>query len=190
MNKSQLVTPEKYYLNIDECMMDRWESCYEVGYSSLRKPFVLTKRQQTIEKITFGLIRFKDKRSDRTDFEAWDIIFADFISRIDFDNDFKDYIALMKEYISTAVEYLESEREQDGVKIRNRMILNRLDLIKAKLKQYEKTGNNEKVSIPKMLWKLGKTFGGVIKANETSVRSYFELIKLQNEWHKELNKQT
>lgn len=162
--KSFKITPENYYLDVADCPLKNWRECYEKGYHSIRKHS------------TYG--------NEKSDYDAYDILYRSFVERIGQQEEFETYLNNMSSYILAVAKYLDSEKNIDGVKIRDRSKRDRIHLLKSKLERFEKSGDNKGVSIAKMLNRMSKMQGVYLKESDFTVLSYFELIKDYNQWVK------
>lgn len=124
------------------------------------------------------------KLTDKTDFEAWDILFIDFVNKVGLDSSFEDYLKKLVERIGMVAQYIQTKKTIEGVQISDRFILNRIKYLESQIAAFEKTGSTEKITIPQMLGKLGKMQGYKVSENETTVLEYFELIKEYKQWVK------
>ena len=162
--KGYKITPETYYLDVDECPLKTWRKCYEDGYSSIRKDS-----------------KYGDEKSD---YEAYDKLYKTFVERIGHDKDFQSYLENIKAYNLALIDYIKSQRTVDGAVIHDRKKRNKINVLKAKLERFEKDGDDT-VSIAKTLNRLSKMQGVTIKESDLTVLRYFELIKDFKQWQKE-----
>jgi hypothetical protein len=126
------------------------------------------------------------KLTDKTDFEAWDILFTDFVDKVGLDETFKGYLDNIQQLIAEQAKFILSEKiDRYGTTLRDRFILNKIKYLEALIQDFEKQGNTDKVTIPKMLNKLSKMQGVYLKEEEVMVDRYFEMIKDYKEWVKE-----
>ena len=162
----RLVTPKEYYLEISDCPMSVWRKRFDKGDIALRK---------TDNK----------KLTDKTDFEAWDILFTDFVDKVGLDETFKGYLDNIQQLIAEQAKFILSEKiDRYGTTLRDRFILNKIKYLEALIQDFEKQGNTDKVTIPKMLNKLSKMQGVYLKEEEVMVDRYFEMIKDYKAWVK------
>jgi hypothetical protein len=145
--------------------MSVWRKRFEKGDSELRKT---------------------NKGNEALDFEAWDILFSDFVKKIGLDPDFESYLENIKTRINEQNRYIQStKKDQYGTIIRDRSILNRIKYLDALIQDFEKTGSKEKTTISQMLNRLSKMQGGAFLAEDAvTVERYFDLIKDYKEWVK------
>lgn len=151
---------------ISECPMSVWRKRFENGDNELRKT--------------------DNKRlNDKTDFEAWNILFSDFVKKIGLDDSFKSYLANVQELVAEQARYILSEKKDKyGTIIRDRFILNKIKYLQALIDEFEKQGNTESVTIPQMLNKLSKMQQTYLKEDEVTVDRYFAMIKDYKQWVK------
>jgi hypothetical protein len=146
--------------------MSVWRKRFENGDKELRK----TKNK---------------KLNNTTDFEAWDILFSDFVEKVGLDDSFKSYLNNVQSLIAEQARYILSEKkDRYGTIIRDRFILNKIKYLQALIEDFEKQGNNEKVTIPQMLNKLSKMQQTYLKEEDVTVDRYFAMIKDYKEWAK------
>jgi hypothetical protein len=125
------------------------------------------------------------KLTDKTDFEAWDILFTDFVDKVGLDETFKGYLDNIQQLIAEQAKFILSEKiDRYGTTLRDRFILNKIKYLEALIQDFEKQGNTDKVTIPKMLNKLSKMQGVYLKEEEVMVDRYFEMIKDYKAWVK------
>jgi hypothetical protein len=125
------------------------------------------------------------KLTDKTDFEAWDILFTDFVDKVGLDESFKGYLGNIQQLIAEQAKFILSEKiDRYGTTLRDRFILNKIKYLEALIQDFEKQGNTDKVTIPKMLNKLSKMQGVYLKEEEVMVDRYFEMIKDYKAWVK------
>lgn len=158
--KMRLVTPKRYYLEVSKCPLDVWEKCSERMYANLR----ITK-----------------KGNIESDYEAWNILFKDFVKNIGLDPTFEKYIDNLHRLINLQHKFVTSRIKKQGAIVRDRKILNLIKMLKAEIANFEKTGDDEGISINQMLKKLGRMQRYEIRKNIT-VLDYFNLIKEYREW--------
>lgn len=159
-NKRRLITPIRYWLDVSKCPIGIWDDALNNGYYELRK----------ID---------SDDYNEADDFEAWDILFSNFIERIGLNPDFEDYLNKMKQCTDLMCEYVLSEKKRkSGLVVSNRFLLNKIKLLKTEMELFEKTGQTkEDITINQMLQRLSKLQGYAINRNTTTVLDYFDLIK-------------
>jgi hypothetical protein len=125
------------------------------------------------------------KLTDKTDFEAWDLLFTDFVDKVGLDETFKGYLDNIQQLIAEQAKFILSEKiDRYGTTLRDRFILNKIKYLEALIQDFEKQGNTDKVTIPKMLNKLSKMQGVYLKEEEVMVDRYFEMIKDYKAWVK------
>jgi len=164
---------EQYYQLVSECPLDVWEKCYESGYSNLRL------RQPS----KWWIVRlFQKKLTADDDYNAWDKLFIDFINRVGLDPEFEKYIRNLQKLISLQYKFIKSQKENNGVEVRDRKILNLIKLVKIDILKFESTGNESGLTIDGMLGKISKMQGYKVKKSDTMVLEYFELIKDLRAW--------
>ena len=146
--------------------MSVWRRRFELGDKELRKT--------------------DNKKLDaNTDFEAWDILFKDFVSKVGLDDAFKAYLNNVQKLVAEQAKYILSEKkDRYGTIIRDRFILNKIKYLKALIEDFEKQGNEDSVTIPQMLNKLSKMQGSYLKEEEVTVDRYFAMIKDYKQWAK------
>lgn len=152
-------------MDVDVCPLIAWRKCYEDGYSSIRKS--------------------KDQGDEQTDYEAFDILYRTFVTRIGHEPEFESYLETMKAYNLACAAYVKSKRKVNGVEIHDRSKLNRIHVLKAKLEKFEKDGDST-VSVQKVLNRLTRMQGVVQKESDLTVLAYFEMIKDYKQWQKGL----
>ena len=144
--------------------MSVWRKRFEYGDKELRK---------TTNK----------KLNERTDFEAWNILFSQFVEKIGLDDAFKSYLDNVKKLIAEQAKFILSQKkDRYGTDIRNRFILNRIKYLQTLIDKFEKQGNSKSVTIPQMLNKLSKFQQTYLREEDVTVERYFEMIKDYKEW--------
>lgn len=143
--------------------------------------------RKRFDKGDIELRKTKNKKLDSdSDFEAWNILFTDFVSKIGLDDSFKSYLDNVKQLIEEQAKYVLSEKTNaDGVVLRDRFILNKIKYLKSQINEFEKQGNTQKITVAKMLNKLEKMQGVPLRDKEVMVDRYFELINDYKQWVKE-----
>lgn len=162
----QLVTQKEYYLAISDCPISAWRKRFEYGDKELRRT------ENT-------------KLNDVTDFEAWNILFSDFVEKIGLDKDFEAYLDNVQSLIAEQAKYiLSKKKDRYGTIIRDRFILNKVKYYQALVDEFEKQGNTDKITVPQMLNKLSKMQQTYLKEEDVTVDRYFAMIKDYKAWVK------
>jgi len=139
-----------YYLKVDDCPLYAWRKAHDGDLTALRK-------------------KGGNKESDS---KAFDELYKDFIAKIGFSKEFKEYLDLIQRKTELQFQYMESEKNG----IRNRFLLNKINAVLVKLEKYQNL-EVSKQTITSVLLKLGKMQGYHIKEREITILEYYELIK-------------
>jgi hypothetical protein len=160
--------------------MDRWETAHDTLYKSIRR-FDKTNNKGQIVDNNGKVIVYTEKE----DYDAWDILFKSFVDKIGLDPEFKSYIDNLHKLINLQADYILSKKKRGNLVFRDRKILNQIKRIKIEILAFEKTGTTEKkMTVSRVMNKLGRMQGYKIKKSETSVIEYFELLKDFKQWQK------
>lgn len=168
-------TQNEYYLTISECPLVCWENRFEQGYSAIRKYTETDENSNLIHPKTGKLIKGINY-SPELDYEAWSVLYEQFISKVPQDVDFVQYMSHIKMLIDAQYDYIVSKTEKGVLEFRVRRHLNRIRLLKAHIESYEKTMVKGK-TINQVLMDLSKEQGYQIRKSDLSVEDYFDLIE-------------
>lgn len=164
------ITEKGYWLDVSSCPLDVWEACHDRGYHNLRK-----KRKKLSDK--------NEAKQKIIDYDAWDILFKDFVDKIGLQPEFKDYILLVERLVNVQEKYMNSAVEIDGITIRDRKILNEINRIKLEISNYEKSGSKSE-SIGDQLLRFLPMTKVKLNKKELTVADFFGLRKQFIAWQK------
>ena len=177
MNTEQdlLITPKGYYLTISECPLVCWEKRFDVGYSAIRRFTEVDENDVLIHPKTFKPLK-GITYSEEQDYEAWHVLYTNFLGKVKQDPDFKQYMNNIRSLIEVQYSYIVSKQKKGELEFRQRFLLNKIKLLKAHIEGYERTMVGGK-TINQVLMDLSKEQGYQIKKSDLSVEDYFDLIE-------------
>jgi len=168
--KKLSITEKEYWQDVSNCPLDVWEACHERGYHNLRK-----KRKKLSDK--------NEAKQKIKDYDAWNILFKDFVNKIGLQPEFKEYILLVKRLVDVQHKYIMSEIEVDGIIIRDRKMLNEINRLKLEIGNYEKSGSKSE-SINAQLMRFLPMTKVKLSKKDLTVEEFFELRKQFITWQK------
>lgn len=123
-------------------------------------------------------LRFKDENETDLDYsklwnkendqKAWIIIFNDFLKKVGVSEEYQDYLDNLRMRAELDIEYNLN---------RERIILNQINELTAKIKKYEQESQNSKATIWNTLNDLSRIEQRNIHAKDIYTLQYFELLK-------------
>ena len=169
-------TQNAYYLNVSECPLTAWEKRFKEGDGSIRKHGKRTKLGRIVVFLTKG-IRYRSKN----DYDAWCVLFDDFVEVIGLEKDFIDYIDNKRMLQAAQIAFLKSTVKREGIEVRNRKHLNLVRKLKAKVDKFEKLNSGQHKTVTQILVALyrGEKLPFLHKGDLT-VEEYFSIIKSDN----------
>jgi hypothetical protein len=137
-----------YYSEIDYLPLECWIKANSGQYNALRED--------------------RNKGNKENDQKAWIIIFNDFLKKVGVSEEYQDYLDNLRMRAELDIEYNLN---------RERIILNQINELTAKINKYEQESQNTKASIWKTLNDLSRIEQRTIHAKDIYTLQYFELLK-------------
>lgn len=151
-----------YYQTISECPLTVWEKRFKKGNSAIRKD---------VEGFNY---------TDDTDYDAWDVLYIDWQNNVKQDPDYVQYQKDIAYLNRLMIQYLDSEKNREGITVRDNSLLNMIQRVRGIIEKYEKNLGQGK-SINQTIQILSKSQGYQIPKRELTVQDYFDLIELHSE---------
>lgn len=169
-------------MRISECPLIVWENRFDksVGNSALRK-YSRPNGKHKISNSDGG--KFKVNYSKENDYEAWCVLYDDFVDKIGLDKEFVNYLQQIKLLIELKDKFIQSQVIRDGLEYHDRSIKNQIRRVESAIKSYENQAVKQQTitDVLIQLWKGEKLH---IKKQDLTVLEYFKLIKSYNNQQK------